>query len=392
MQRASRVGAALVAVADERRSLTSSDLAGLAPSDLLDAAMYHRVVGLVLEQLRGVDGVERAFLEPFAVLALQARARHLRFVADVHATGDVLDAAGVPWLVVKGPVLAEVVYPASGLRWYGDIDLVVPRERFADAVEALREAGGRIEDQNLIRVRTELAGQLNLSTPGGSALDLHWHVLFGFRDRARSGIEMEAVFARSVEVQLGDRAVRTFDPVDSLLHIAMHACSEGGDRLVWLKDVDQVVRRLQPDWDDVIDRAREWRVAGAAGLMLGRAARTIGTPVPAGVLGQLLPGRAMRATAAAIDRLWPIQHAEGSVGSPASLLARSMRGDTTTTLRALLGRIGGRATWTVRTRSLARPSGEVFPEQLGSPYVRTGTPTDLQAYFLELTSPERFRG
>ena len=62
----------------------------------------------------------------------------VRTVADVErALGD----AGVPTLVFKGPVLASLLYREGGLRSYGDVDILVPRRRFADAVLTLEAAG-----------------------------------------------------------------------------------------------------------------------------------------------------------------------------------------------------------------------------------------------------------
>ena len=62
-------------------------------------------------------------------------------VRDVLArVGAVLDAAGIPWLVFKGPVLSSSVYCDSGMRRYSDLDVLVPPDRFADAVAAMEDA------------------------------------------------------------------------------------------------------------------------------------------------------------------------------------------------------------------------------------------------------------
>ena len=49
---------------------------------------------------------------------------HLMALEDLRTLGGVLGDADVPFLVVKGPVLAEHHYPAPDLRMYDDLDVV----------------------------------------------------------------------------------------------------------------------------------------------------------------------------------------------------------------------------------------------------------------------------
>ena len=62
--------------------------------------------------------------------------------------------------------------------------------------------------------------------------------------------------------------MQTFDAVDTTLHVALHACFAGADRLGWLVDLDRVVRAMTPDCDELVRRAETW----SAGLPVGLAA------------------------------------------------------------------------------------------------------------------------
>jgi hypothetical protein len=55
--------------------------------------------------------------------------------------------AGVPWLVVKGPALAEL-HGAPDLRAYSDLDVLVPSAAFGDALAALESAGAAVLARN----------------------------------------------------------------------------------------------------------------------------------------------------------------------------------------------------------------------------------------------------
>ena len=48
-----------------------------------------------------------------------------------------METAGVPFLVVKGPVLAALVYERPRVRFYRDLDLIVPRRSFVAALHSL---------------------------------------------------------------------------------------------------------------------------------------------------------------------------------------------------------------------------------------------------------------
>ena len=52
-----------------------------------------------------------------------------------------LNAAGVPSLVLKGPALANSIYPKPSMRPYGDIDVVCREQDWLAAHEVLVGAG-----------------------------------------------------------------------------------------------------------------------------------------------------------------------------------------------------------------------------------------------------------
>jgi hypothetical protein len=118
---------------------------------------------------------------------------------------------------------------------------------------------------------------------------------------------------RRVRVDLGGHPVPTLDPADSLIHLAVHAALSGGDRLVWIKDIERAVVIRRPDWEELVARSREWRVNGPVGVMLHRARVLLDAPVPRHVPKSLIGARRYRLVER-IDRRWPV---EASRGGPA---------------------------------------------------------------------------
>ncbi|MDP8927922.1 MAG: nucleotidyltransferase family protein, partial [Actinomycetota bacterium] len=101
---------------------------------LVEAADRHGVVGYLREAARGAPNVHPQVAAALDSFYEQAVRTHLRALADLALIGPVLDARGVPWAVVKGPVLAETVYSRFDLRAYRDLDVLVAPAAFPDAL------------------------------------------------------------------------------------------------------------------------------------------------------------------------------------------------------------------------------------------------------------------
>ena len=231
-------------------------------------------------------------LDRLAVGRRQAATHHL-LVRDVLArVGAVLDAAGIPWLVFKGPVLSSSVYCDSGMRRYSDLDVLVPPDRFADAVAAM-------EDANYGNPVTSWAPQVYFRSGaiafsvGRISVDLHWHVVYKYQDRRWYSIDPDQLFARRRPVDIAGTTCATFDEVDTLFHLALHAAREGCHRLVWLKDIELAIAVGQPDLDELVRRSVAARCAPAVGIALARSKWLLGTAVPDDIVTAL------------VGRVWP---------------------------------------------------------------------------------------
>lgn len=310
----------------------------LEPDDwdwLVPQALYHRVGAEVHGRLRTVlDADHPALLGELAHVEEENVLRHLRAMADLEHLREVLDQLHVPWLVFKGPVLAEQYRERPGLRGYADLDVLVPRERFPDVVEGCELAGRRLLDRNWHVIADEQRGQLHLTLPFGTELDLHWDIVN--RQAVRRSVDMDAadLFARARDIEVGGMVVRTFGPEDTLLHLLLHGGLAGADRLVWLRDVERVValeRRV--DWDEVVVRAGQWQVRRLVGTVLLRTRDAIGADVPEAVVERVL-GPWGRRLSRILDVLSPAGSArrQPTVGG---LWTRSQRDDLPGTIRTM---------------------------------------------------------
>jgi hypothetical protein len=285
---------------------------------VLRVANYHRVEGWLYECLRGVPAASGSLLATLKAQRNWAAQRHLHGAWQLHRVAELLDGCNVRWAIVKGPVLAELLHGSGGRRTYHDLDVLVHPADFARAIDAMEAAGGRLLDRNWELLRRERRGQVHLELQGGIELDLHWNLVNVHRRHLN--IDTAAVLARRAVIEIASRPVHTLDAVDSVIHLAVHAALSGGDRLVWIKDIERAVAVRPPDWDELIARSREWRVAGPVGVMLHRARALLDAPVPRSVPANLI-GRRRHRLVERIDRRWPVEASRGGP-APGRVMAR----------------------------------------------------------------------
>ncbi len=224
--------------------------------------------------------------------------RTLTIVQNLLKVADVLAGAGIPFVVFKGPVLAQQLYDGLGQREYVDIDLLVPGDRVEAAKSLLAAMGYRNTqgDPDFVRYFLRSQRQVALDHPGAeAAIDLHWaftgHTLpFPLAPgEAWSCLET---------VRLGDRDLPTLAAGDLALLLAGHGTKEGWHKLAWVSDFARLVERCPAlDWADLLARARRRHCGNAVLLAAAMAHRLLQTPVPAALAGPLAASPTVNALA-----------------------------------------------------------------------------------------------
>ena len=358
-------------------------VAGGDMSALVEAARYHRVIGLVHRALRGVPGLDdnvRARLDRFHRQGLVA---HLHVLATLRRVREALDPTGSPWLVVKGPALVELAYRQAGLRLYQDLDLIIPRPSFAGSLERLETSGFELVDRNWELIRRLMIGELVAAHESGIELDIHWDVRYDREIRRVVSISTDELATRSRAVTVNGIPIRTLDATDTLVFLAFHATKQGGDKLIWLKDLERTIANDPPSWPDVVERSRESGLALFVGAMLLRARRTAGAAVPEEVLTELLQNRAWRSALSALDRVFPPERSDG-FGTPATLVVRSMRPGVKSTLATASSGLRHRARRLLATGTARRDENQDDPDDPASRAFPTGEPGSRERYLEEV--------
>lgn len=193
-----------------------------------------------------------------------------------------LDAAGVPFIVHKGGVLAELVYERPEDRPMADIDIVFRPGQWRTVRDTLRAHGYRLPEG--AGEAFWLENYFNISatspSPPTASFDLHW----GLTQEGRYHVETEALFNRAIPYRsglAGGRPALRLDAEDLLLSLFLHLAYHYFEaRLLWLYDMKRVIERCPPDWTLLRERAAEWGVRTVLAFNLSYLDKTFPGVVP----------------------------------------------------------------------------------------------------------------
>ena len=226
--------------------------------------------------------------ERYIELALQS-SLIFRELADIAtALGD----RGVPLMLLKGLHLAVDVYDARPLRTMGDIDIMVPRDRLADAERALAAAGFGVQPvadlTDFCRTNPHLP---RMAPPRGRGIgvEVHWTIE---RPTSPFDIRHEELWAHARTIDVDGRAMHVLTPEHLALHLCLHACFHHRFEHTPLKqlcDLAVLLKRYREeiDWDVLIGTAERWRVGPFVRFTLLLTHELLGAEVPNAI--QALP-------------------------------------------------------------------------------------------------------
>lgn len=257
---------------------------------VLRLANQHGITSLLYQNLAPLDGVI-----PIAVLQSLRQAydhnihKTLFLARELIRILDCLADLGIEVIPYKGIVLAEVYYGDMALRQSGDMDLFVRSQDMARIKNAIRDLGftPRLsipEDAEADYIAAGYECTFDCAA-GKNLLELQW----ALQPRYYAvDFDMEGLFDRAVNATLAGRTVKMPSPEDLLLILSVHAAKHVWGRLIWLRDIAQILQRDNLNWDRIQSQARHLGVERILHITLLLLDRFFGTRLPAVVETKLL--------------------------------------------------------------------------------------------------------
>lgn len=202
---------------------------------------------------------------------------------------ELLGAAGIETLVIKGASLALLSYGDVGVRPMDDVDVLVPFERTGEAISVLAAAGWS-PDKDDPATWIQVHHSLGFAGPREGEVDLHWFALW----QPASDREL---WVASVPMELAGTGTRAPSAADQLLLACVHGTPWSPlPPFRWIADAVTVIRSAgeQLDWDRLAAEAERRRLTVATAAALAYLREEFDAEIPDAVLGQLRAAPASR--------------------------------------------------------------------------------------------------
>jgi hypothetical protein len=213
------------------------------------------------------DLVGRAAFERLGRMRRKVRNDTMALLAAAEHALDVLLAAAVTPIALKGLDFLHRLYTGVDQRTIDDVDLLVRRSQLRPALDALRDAGWRPPPEARARHYVRSSHHLPLRSPGPIPveLELHWNLA----QTGRYAIDVERLFDRALPLRVAERDVLRLADEDVVAHLLIHHFSHYFDpRLKWLVDLERLDEESRIDWPAVAGRVAGWGGTAAAGVSL----------------------------------------------------------------------------------------------------------------------------
>ena len=315
-------------------------------AEVVALAREHRVSGLLARALdRGglLGELPRELVARLRGDLLDDRMGRARLDAAGAAALEALRDAGLSPVLLKGAALGHLVYEDPYLRPMSDVDLLIPRDALARALEALEAAGFRLPPADHREFWEETWYDLPVEAPDGTpgAVELHWSIA----QEGRHFPDVAGMLARARELRYGPVTGLALGPVDLHLHQALHlGYHYFQPKGIWVVDLALLHLAAEARPGELLERARSWGMR----TVLLLAALHVERCFPGVAPGELLGPARRSLRLALVRRLFPPRRPLEVIGGWDSrarqrLLAPLLVDRPTTAVRAILA-------WARRTR------------------------------------------
>lgn len=272
---------------------------------LIRKANWHGLLPLLYWNLRG-QNFQAVPAELWSKLEAHFHVntkRCLLLTGELFKILDLFNAHGIKACPFKGPVLSGALYGNIGLRSFGDLDILVPRQAIHRAVDLLASLGylcpTPTDDQGSIDsndVDPETIGYLQphhyAMTRDASSLslgkirvDLQWRISdphFAF------SLDSDELWSQLTQVTILNRPVPSFSLDDLFLVLCVHGCKHYWYRIKWICDIAEILRANEVhDWSVCMATARKLGVERTIKLSVFLAKTLLQAPVPVAISAEI---------------------------------------------------------------------------------------------------------
>ena len=260
-------------------------------------AERHRLSPVVYEILAGSarDLISPAELNALRQTTAPSMTAGMVLLRELLRLYPLFEAAQIPVIPYKGPVLAWIAYGNFLRREYLDLDFIVQQKYIPDVVAVMKSAGYRPQfDPREAHARQDgfAPGQYSfVSHPQKILTEIHTERTLRYFPIP---IDLERLTRRLMTVEIGGQRVRTFSVEDTLVMLCVHGAKHFWERLGWVLDVAKLMTAQEVDWTLARQVAAEMKSTRVLLLGLYLAHDLFDAPLPEPLLDEICRDHAVQ--------------------------------------------------------------------------------------------------
>jgi hypothetical protein len=227
-------------------------------------AQIHRLVPLLYYRLHQLKiKIPLSLEEKLKKISTQNLAKNLILQKELEEVLKKLKAEKIEVIVLKGLFLAHSIYPHLGLRYLGDIDLLVREKDLSAVQDILRRLNYQISGPHQLGFYRFYHRHFHLmkTLPNQKKilLELHWQIK---RESDPFKIEIEKWWERREKFSLYPDLAFSLSPEDTLLYLALHLYQHSFTAFCFLVDLAYFLKKFHQelDWSVLAKRAQSCRL------------------------------------------------------------------------------------------------------------------------------------
>ncbi|HBX50213.1 MAG TPA: hypothetical protein DEH02_03985 [Bacteroidales bacterium] len=230
---------------------------------LLKFAIPNGVAPLIYKYINSIgykESIETVFYEQLRNAYFQTFSKNTRLIDTFFEIQKNLSYDDIPCILLKGPVLAEMIYEDIGLRPMEDIDILVHEKHLEKTNDLMLEMGfqqASIVKSDFVDSYTE-KHHLPQFIKGVTKAEIHWHI---YNKDEHIKINIEDLWERSIKVNINNEEVGILSPEDFLINLILHLDSHftgGKIRMGHFCDIAEYCRKQKLNWDVFFQNAEKY--------------------------------------------------------------------------------------------------------------------------------------
>ncbi len=281
------------AAADPGRPLSNLDVDW---EEVFAGVMQNGLIGLAYNYLSAnptLSGPPPAFREQVKQAFILQSLRMAWINRNIRQVLGALNDSGIDYMVVKGPAVAQMLFPNPNLRVYNDLDLIVRERNWEDVSRLLFQLGYSVLAGQPAPPPKVIPQETDHETEYLNAEE-NFRVEAHYDDILRTGLmarDTEAFWRRSIQLEFQGIPIRTLCLEDQLVYLCAHAHHHLYSRLNWFSDIALIVRDRadQVNWQALAATIQAEEAQVPVYYTLYYLGRLVGIHAPASFMERIRP-------------------------------------------------------------------------------------------------------